>query len=58
MRLWEITEAGLIKPQPPLSAEELQKESERRARIQQQTKDEGQRHARRLKQLRDKQARR
>lgn len=57
MRLWEITEAGLIKPKPPLSIEEWQKESERRARVQQQMKDEAQRHARRLRQLRDKQKR-
>jgi hypothetical protein len=40
-----VAEAGTIKPEGPLNADEWRKRSAKQARTQQQVKDEAQRHA-------------
>jgi hypothetical protein len=46
-----ITEAGTIKPSGSLDADALRKGSERRARVQQQIKDEESRHVAKVRDL-------
>lgn len=44
--------AGIVKPQKPLSAEEVQKRNERQAKVSQAVQDESKRHADRMRVLR------